>query len=271
MEEILNDKKQIIFYGPPGTGKTFIATQFSRYLISKYGGEYRLVQFHPSYNYEDFIEGIKPKLDSQKQINYESSDGIFKEFCKKAQSEKSRRFIMIIDEINRGNLPKIFGELLFSLEYRDFDKGLLLPYSKENFVIPGNIYLIATMNSADRSIALVDYALRRRFYFIELMPQRKILQKFLERSQPPGVQKENILDFFDKINKTISDDNLGKYYQLGHSYFMTSDKLDNRRLKRIWDYAIKPMLEEYYFEDPNRITELEDDLKAFSKEPLEKE
>lgn len=266
-EEILIDKKQIIFYGPPGTGKTFIAIQFSKYLRNKYGGDYKIVQFHPSYNYEDFIEGIKPQLDSKRHINYEPSDGIFKEFCNEAKLEKSKKFILIIDEINRGNLPKIFGELMFSLEYRDFEKEVVLPYSKGNFTIPSNVWIVATMNSADRSIALVDYALRRRFYFIELMPQRSILEKYFDKNQPVDIEKERILDFFDKINETISDDNMGKYYQLGHSYFMITDKkLDKHRLKRIWNYGIRPMLEEYYFEDANRISKLEEDLEMLLKQ-----
>jgi 5-methylcytosine-specific restriction protein B len=148
---------------------------------------------------------------------------------------------MIIDEVNRGNLSKIFGELLFNLEYRNYKNNTILPYSKEKFHVPDNVFIIGTMNSADRSIALVDYALRRRFYFIELLPDEQILRKYLEKNIPKDVSLEEILDLFNEINKIIEKDTLGKHYQLGQSYFMLKD-INRDKIGRLWRYAIKPIL-----------------------------
>lgn len=259
-EDLLNERKQVIFYGPPGKGKTFVAIEFSKYLISKYGGKHEIVQFHPSYGYEEFIEGIKPKLTNG-QLDYQPADGIFKILAKKARQNPTKKFILIIDEVNRGNLSKIFGELIFSLEYRGDANKVVLPYTNESFTTPDNLWIIGTMNSADRSIALVDYALRRRFYFIEFMPDADILYNCLlkERYQPSAVGVDKIKLFFVNLNKTIlNDEKLGRHYQLGHSYFI-KEKLDETKIRRIWKYALIPILEEYYFEEPEQITKFEGD------------
>jgi hypothetical protein len=266
-EELLNDKKQIIFYGPPGTGKTFVATEFSKYLISKYGGTYEIVQFHPSYSYEDFVEGIKPRIKNG-ILEYAAEDAIFKKFCRRATLNSLEKYILIIDEINRGNLSKIFGELVYSLEYRGEEgrsrKQISLPYTNEHFTIPENIWIIGTMNSADRSIALVDYALRRRFYFIELMPNADILDAFFTVT-PSLINKYRIIQFFKDINETITkDEKLGRHFQLGHSYFMRAN-MDEKMIKRIWRYAVKPILEEYYFEEQDQIDKFEQLLKQTIK------
>ena len=228
---------------PQGTGKTFLAMEFSKYLISKYGGEYKIVQFHPSYGYEEFIEGIKPKLTNG-QLDYQPVDGIFKTLVKSAARNPTKRFIVIIDEVNRGNLSKIFGELIFSLEYRGYSNKVILPYTNESFTIPDNLWIIGTMNSADRSIPLVDYALRRRFYFIEFMPDVEILYKCLlkDRYQPLAVSADKIKLFFANLNKTIADDEkLGRHYQLGHSYLI-KERLDEAKIRTIWKYDIIPLL-----------------------------
>lgn len=251
-EDLLKERRQVIFYGPPGTGKTFLAMEFSKYLISKYGGEYKIVQFHPSYGYEEFIEGIKPKLTNG-QLDYQPVDGIFKTLVKSAARNPTKRFIVIIDEVNRGNLSKIFGELIFSLEYRGYSNKVILPYTNESFTIPDNLWIIGTMNSANRSIPLVDYALRRRFYFIEFMPDVEILYKCLlkDRYQPLAVSADKIKLFFANLNKTIADDEkLGRHYQLGHSYLI-KERLDEAKIRTIWKYDIIPLLEEYILKNQN--------------------
>jgi len=263
IEALLIEKGQIIFYGPPGTGKTFIAIHFAKYLKSKYDGDYRIVQFHPSYSYEDFVEGIKPIITNG-ALEYKPQDAIFKILCKQASVNSEQKYILIIDEINRGNLSKIFGELVYGIEYRgDKDGQVTLPYTNESLVIPKNLWIIGTMNSADRSIAMVDYALRRRFYFVELMPDAQVLNSFLSKSHSI-VDKDVIVQLFNQINESITnDEKLGRHYQLGHSYFM-KDNIDNVILNRIWKYAVRPILEEYYFEEYEQIEKFEDFVKRIS-------
>lgn len=256
-EHLLLNKRQIIFYGPPGTGKTFLAIEFSKYLADKYGGQYKIIQFHPSYGYEDFIEGIRPYTTERDDLNYKTTDSVFKDYCNMAKQNYGK-YILIIDEINRGNLPKIFGELLYSLEYRDPNgsEDVQLPYSKEMFRIPENILIIGTMNSADRSTALVDYALRRRFYFISIMPSHDILMQFLNKNRITLRIKNEIINIFDRINSDIKE-NIGSQFQLGHSYFMNKST-DVKEIIRIWRYSIRPILEEYYFDqNPTLIDEYE--------------
>ncbi|WXG46995.1 MAG: AAA family ATPase [Candidatus Atabeyarchaeum deiterrae] len=256
IERLLEEKKQLILYGPPGTGKTLVATEFARY-FARDGGRTELVQFHPSYCYEDFVEGIRPSITSEKQISYEVCDGILKSVCSEAIRNPNRKFVIVIDEINRGNLAKIFGELIYCLEYRGERNRVLLPYSHEYFFLPSNLYVIGTMNSADRSIALVDYALRRRFAFKEFMPDRQVLSAWLEKN-PSLIDKNIVVDLFEKLNQKIKGDpKLGKHFQIGHSYFML-EKLDKRKLQDTWTHNIKPLLEEYYFD-------AEDTVNSFQK------
>lgn len=254
-EEILNEKKQIVFYGPPGTGKTFTAKKFAQYMVSKAGsGKVELVQFHPSYSYEDFVEGIKP-LTENGQLKYEAQPGIFKKFCEAAEKDPDRnsKYILIIDEINRGSLSRIFGELIYGLEYRGQKDGKIqLQYSPDAFAIPDNVYIVGTMNSADRSIALVDYAIRRRFYFIELMPDNDILATYYENN-PPLIENERLLKIFHDLNDSIkTESKLGPHYQIGHSYFM-KQQINETKLSRMWNYSIKPIIEEYYMDDPEAV------------------
>lgn len=254
-EMLLEERKQIIFYGPPGTGKTFVAENFTKYFVGN-NGKMELVQFHPSYSYEDFVEGIRPKIATgTTQVTYEFSKGILKELCDLAIEKPERRFVLLIDEINRGNIAKIFGELIHCLEYRGENHKVLLPYTQKHFYMPNNLYIIGTMNSADRSIALVDYALRRRFCFIDFMPDEQILRKWLDQNNIT-IDKDKIIEFLHKINQKIRDDEkLGKHFQIGHSYFMR-EKLDQKELERIWKYNILPLLEEYYFEDEEAIKDM---------------
>ncbi len=244
IQHLLINKKQIIFYGSPGTGKTFVAERFAQYFI-KGKGEYKLIQFHPSYSYEDFIEGIRPTtLESGSSLSYQVQDGIFKKFCQKARDLKDAIFVLIIDEINRGNITRIFGELLYLLEYRN--NTVELPYSKKPFNIPQNLYIIGTMNTADRSTALLDHALRRRFHFIALTPNVNILRKFLQDNSPT---QEWIADLLLKLNQQLATYGISNEYHIGHSHFMIRN-IDFSQLTLIWNFTIIPTLEEYFHNRP---------------------
>lgn len=250
INDLLEEKHQVIFYGVPGTGKTFIAKNFADYFtncVSEADSKkkVKLIQFHQSYSYEEFMEGIRPEpLPENKGMSYPIKNGIFREFCNEAEKNIDEKYLLIIDEINRGNTSKIFGELLYLLEYRD--EQITLPYSKEPFSIPNNVYIIGTMNTADRSIALVDYALRRRFYFVEFQPDTELLEKWLSenRDKKSGI---DVSKLFNKLNAKLIND-IDAHHQIGHSYFMIKEgKLDENRLKLIWDYNIIPLLREYFF------------------------
>ncbi len=208
IESLLLDKKQIIFEGPPGSGKTFLADLFARYftenpLEGEHDERIEVVQFHQSYGYEDFVQGIRPVTDGEGRLQYRVMPGIFLQHCERARANPDKRFVLIIDEINRGNLSRIFGELLMLLEYRD--KKVRLPYAagdgvaeQSHLQIPPNLYLIGTMNSTDRSLAMIDYALRRRFFFYRLLPvvngQATVLERWLAGQDFTTAQQTHVLD-----------------------------------------------------------------------------
>ena len=238
--DLLAEKKQLIFYGPPGTGKTFVAQRIGRHL-SEGGGHSRLVQFHPSYTYEDFFEGYRPVGANDGEVSFELIPGALREIARHARENPEQPHLLIVDEINRGNIAKVFGELYFLLEYRD--QRIELQYSRdEQFELPENLFLIGTMNTADRSIALVDSALRRRFYFVGFVPTaepvKSVLRKWLERyeldPEPAAL--------LDKLNETIGDED----FSIGPSYFMTPDGAEPR-LDRVWEHALRPLLEEHFY------------------------
>ena len=239
-------KKQIIFQGPPGTGKTFVAQKIALYLTQS-ENRVETIQFHPSYSYEDFIEGYRPK-----DGKFELEPGIFKVFCERARENKDKKYILIIDEINRGNLSKIFGELLYLLEYRD--KEVKLTYSQDKFSIPENVYIIGTMNTADRSLAIMDYALRRRFYFVDVVCKTKRLEKWLTEN---GCTLEigELIGAIENMNTAIKDEMHSKDFAIGHSYFMRED-LDGKKLKEIMSYSVKPLLGEYFFDKDGKVDEI---------------
>jgi len=252
--DLLEEKSQLIFYGVPGTGKTFVAKEFAKYFTNcasetDLKNQFKLIQFHQSYSYEEFMEGIRPEpLEGNKGMSYPIKAGIFKTFCEAAGKNRDKKYLLIIDEVNRGNISKIFGELLFLLEYRDNE--ITLPYSKSQFSIPKNVYIIGTMNTADRSIAFVDYALRRRFNFVEFLPNKEVLEKWLNENREKN-SGFDVLKLFTTLNDMIKND-LDEHHQIGHSYFMINKGiLDEKRLKLIWDYNIMPLLKEYFFTKTN--------------------
>lgn len=255
--KLLERKKNIILKGSPGVGKTFMATRLAYSIIGKKAKSQILsVQFHQSYCYEDFIEGIRPNKDGE----FVLTDGVFKEFVEKAKEDRKNKYFVIIDEINRGNLSKIFGELMKLIEADKRDKeDVILPYSKTHFIVPENLYIIGTMNTADRSLALVDYALRRRFDFYPVKPafDRKEFVQWLKEKN--GISEKDIVTLttkMKKLNKAIQED-LGKGFDVGHSYFV--DTLDSKDFSTsyndIIEYEIIPLLEEYWYDDDKKVEE----------------
>lgn len=237
--ELLREKRQLIFFGPPGTGKTLVAQVLADHLTAA-GGESQLVQFHPSYAYEDFMEGYRPSLSDDGAVSYELREGPFRRIVDAALDDPANPYILVVDEINRGNIPKIFGELLFLLEYRDRPIGL--QYSEQLFSLPPNVYVIGTMNTADRSIALVDAALRRRFYFVPFLPSEAPVKEVLGRWLAEHERDDLPARLLDALNAKIAKDEVA----IGPSYLMTGDGTD-ASLRRIWRYAIMPLLEEHYY------------------------
>ena len=239
IKTLLEDKKQVIFQGPPGTGKTYVAQKLAEHLA---GGKNRvtLVQFHPSYAYEDFVEGYRPTLEGG-QHGFKLKNGPLLRAAERARNDSGTDHFLIIDEINRGNLAKVFGELYFLLEYRDEPVELL--YSEEKFQLPKNLYIIGTMNTADRSIALVDLALRRRFYFVEFRPDKYPIDGLLRRwlsNNAPGMAW--VADIVDTANKELNDRDAA----IGPSYFM-KDSLNEEKVKMVWEHNVLPYIEERLF------------------------
>ena len=253
IETLLGDKKQVIFQGPPGTGKTYVARQLARHLAGS-NDRVDLVQLHPSYAYEDFVQGFRPTLRGG-QPGFELTDGPLLEAARRARGEPDEKHFLLIDEINRGNVAKVFGELYFLLEYRD--EAIRLQYQRnsgETFELPDNLYIIGTMNTADRSIALVDLALRRRFNFVEFHPDedpiKGVLRRWL-REKAPGM--EWVADVVDRANEKLRDD---RHAAIGPSYFMKED-LDEDAVRRIWKHSVLPYIEELLFGQGDRLGEFD--------------
>ena len=258
LNNLLNKKKNIILEGAPGVGKTFMAKRLAYSRIGfKDKSKVLMIQFHQSYSYEDFIEGIRP-VDAKFKV----VDGVFKEFCIKAQNDKSNNYYCIIDEINRGNISKILGELMMLIEAdkRDIEK-LKLPYSGEEFYVPENLYIIGMLNTADRSLALIDYALRRRFSFYKVKPAfnnekfKQYIESYLDE------RFERLIEQIKELNVAIcDDDSLGNGFEIGHSYFCQLNHEYEKELDDIIEYDIVPMLKEYWFDDESKYKDWEEKL-----------
>jgi len=250
ISDLLHDHRQVIFYGPPGTGKTFVA-QYLAEAIAPGDEQRRLIQFHPSTSYEDFFEGYRPIPTSDDRIVYKLVGGPLRLMAERAASDPlNRPHILIIDEINRANLAKVLGELLFLLEYRDRE---ITPLYRpdEPFSLPKNLWIIGTMNTADRSIATVDAALRRRFHFVPFVPDDRdenpisgLLRRWLEANDEP----EWVADLVDGVNQRLRGELGGDHLLLGPSYFMSSG-LDQEALAQIWKYRIEPLIDDLFFGD----------------------
>lgn len=255
---VLNRKKNIILQGAPGVGKTFMAKRIAYSILGeKNTDRVKLIQFHQSFSYEDFIEGIRPDEDGK----FILVKGLFYNYCKKAESNPNNNYYLIIDEINRGNLSKIFGELLMLIEDDKRGESLTLAYSKLQFNVPRNLYIIGMMNTADRGLAIMDYALRRRFSFIEIEPA-------FENKTFKDYQKDLNNDYLNstikkiqELNKDIKEDSsLGEGFMIGHSFFCKLENPSDQDIRNIIKYEILPTLKEYWFDNESKINEYKDKL-----------
>ncbi|WP_219816086.1 McrB family protein [Arthrobacter sp. B1805] len=251
---LLQTRQQIVFYGPPGTGKTYLAGKIARYLAGEEHGDHvKTVQFHPSYAYEDFFEGYRPAQTNGDSVGFSLEPGPLRRIAAEASLDGNRDkpYFLIIDEMNRGNLAKIFGELYFLLEYRD--QGINLQYNPEKtFVLPPNLFIIGTMNTSDRSIAMVDAAIRRRFAFVELHPQEGMISGMLERFLDADGKPRLRADLLNALNREISLEAGNRDLMIGPSYFMKSHAETDQGLEEIWKYELLPLLEEQYYGRLNR-------------------
>ena len=249
---LILDKKNLILQGAPGVGKTFVAKRLAYSIIGKKDtSRVMVVQFHQSYSYEDFIRGFRPTKDG-----FELGEGPFYTFCKNAENDLERKYFFIIDEINRGNLSKIFGELLMLIENDKRGEKLRLLYSNELFSVPKNVYIIGLMNTADRSLAIIDYALRRRFAFYEMEPgfDTTGFQKIIQNAKHDKFSA--LINRIKELNEVISaDESLGDGFRIGHSYFCTNGEITDQWLSSVINFEILPLLNEYWFDEKIKITD----------------
>ncbi|MBO5886710.1 MAG: EVE domain-containing protein [Bacteroidaceae bacterium] len=251
LENLLLRKKNLILQGAPGVGKTFAARRLAYAMMGeKDKSRVMQVQFHQNYCYEDFVMGYKPNEEG----GFDLKNGIFYRFCKRASNDSERKYFFIIDEINRGNLSKIFGELLMLIENDYRDKPIHMAYRDEEFAVPANLYIIGMMNTADRSLAMIDYALRRRFSFFEMKPgfENPIFRGKIKKQNDP--QLESLVKAIIELNKVIeNDDSLGSGFCIGHSYLCNMG--DQYNLANIVEYDIVSMLSEYWFDNNERFNQ----------------
>lgn len=264
---LLERKRNVILQGAPGVGKTYAAKRLAYSMLGAVDKEkVKMIQFHQSYSYEDFIVGFRPS--DKPNVQFEKTYGVFYKFCKEAakDTDPKSKYFFIIDEINRGNMSKIFGELLMLIEKDKRGQELQLLYSNELFSIPKNVYIIGMMNTADRSLAVIDYALRRRFAFVEFEPAFEGNSKSFEQLKN-SIENPNYLKLVNKIielnHEIESDTSLGKGFRIGHSYLIPEnpDDVDDVWLENVIDFEIVPLLEEYWFDETDRLEDWKNTLK----------
>ncbi|MBD3292032.1 MAG: AAA domain-containing protein, partial [Armatimonadia bacterium] len=278
MARLLRDRGQMILYGPPGTGKTWLALRLASWLSDGDETRREIVQFHPAYSYEDFIEGIRPQAversDGSTAVDYPLVRGSFASFCDRARRDAYNTHVFLIDEINRAQVAAVFGELMLALEYRGREVRLAHARAQgaggSSLVVPPNVLVLGTMNTADRSTALVDHALRRRFAFYPLFPDdpelvRPMFEGWLDEHAPGARWVAHLLR---ELNEWLEPE-VGRHLLVGHSYFMRPG-LDEQVVREVWRFQIEPLLEEYFAGVPERLAELElDELIARARERAE--
>lgn len=253
LKKLITEKKNIILQGSAGVGKSYAAKRLAYSIIGEKDNErVKMIQFHQSYSYEDFIMGYRPKNETD---GFELKEGVFYKFCEDARNDEGNDYFLIIDEINRGNISKIFGELFMLIENdkRGEKYALELVYKDdEKFFVPENLYIIGLMNTADRSLAMLDYALRRRFAFYDMKPafeseQFKEYQKNLKNSK-----FDNLIKKVEELNEVIKED-LGEGFCIGHSYFCNLETVEIDKLSLIIEFELIPLLKEYWFDDKEKV------------------
>lgn len=262
---LMTRKRNVILLGAPGVGKTFAAKRLAYSMMGVMdSSRVKTVQFHQSYTYEDFIEGFRPSVNG---TGFEIKKGVFYNFCMKAENDSENDYFFIIDEINRGNLSKIFGELFTLIEADKRGKRKMeLLYSSDNFSVPKNVYIIGMMNTADRSLAMIDYALRRRFAFFEMKPafESEGFRKYQYGLENDKFNK--LIDCVISLNQKIADDDsLGEGFCIGHSYFCDIEEIKENTLTDIVEFEIIPLLKEYWFDEPSKVKEWSDRLRSAVK------